>query len=161
MRFGVRAPMLSGLGLIAAGLALFASAPASGGGYLSHVFPVAVLIGTGSGLCFPALMALAMSSATPQDAGLASGLVNATAQVGGALGLAVLATVSASRTNALLAQHRPAAVALTDGYHLAFWIACALVIAAAAVAATVLRPEAALAQSPQPAPELVPACPRG
>jgi len=143
MRFGARTPMLAGLGLIAAGLALFASAPASGGGYLSHVFPVAVLIGTGAGLCFPALMALAMSSATPQDAGLASGLVNATAQVGGALGLAVLATVSASRTNALLAQHRPAAVALTDGYHLAFWIACGLVVAAAAVAATVLRPQPA------------------
>src|SRR5580693_8528640 len=98
MRFGARTPMLAGLALIAAGLALFASAPASGGGYLSHVFPVAVLTGTGAGLCFPALMALAMSSATPQDAGLASGLVNATAQVGGALGLAVLATVSASRT---------------------------------------------------------------
>jgi EmrB/QacA subfamily drug resistance transporter len=147
MRFGARTPMLAGLGLIAAGLALFASAPVSGGGYLTHVFPVAVLAGTGAGLCFPALMALAMSSATPQDAGLASGLVNATAQVGGALGLAVLATVSASRTSALLARHRPAAVALTDGYHLAFWIACGLVVAAAAVAATVLRSPAAGASS--------------
>jgi len=144
MRFGARTPMLAGLGLIAAALALFASAPASGGGYLSHIFPVAVLAGTGAGLCFPALMALAMSSATPQDAGLASGLVNATAQVGGALGLAVLATVSASRTSALLAQHRPAAVALTSGYHLAFWIACGLVVAAAAVAATVLRSQPAV-----------------
>ena len=57
-----------------------------------------LLLGIGAGLCFPALMALAMSGATPQDAGLASGLVNTTAQVGGALGLAVLATVSASRT---------------------------------------------------------------
>jgi hypothetical protein len=85
-------------------------------------------------------MTLAMSSATPQDAGLASGLVNTTAQVGGAIGLAVLATVSASRTSALLAQHRPAAVALTEGYHLAFWIAFGMVIAAIAVAATVLRP---------------------
>ena len=161
MRFGARTPMIAGLGLIAAGLALFASAPTSGGGYLSHVFPVAVLAGTGAGLCFPALMALAMSSATPQDAGLASGLVNATAQIGGALGLAVLATVSASRTSALLAQHRPAAVALTNGYHLAFWIACGLVVAAAAVAATVLRSQPVLAQSPEPVPELVPACPRG
>src|SRR5580693_8311876 len=143
-------------------LALFAVTPAAGT-YLSYVFPVTLLIGTGAGLCFPALMTLAMSSATPQDAGLASGLVNATAQVGGALGLAVLATVSASRTSALLAQHRPAAVALTDGYHLAFWIACGLVVAAAAVAATMLRSQPALAQSPeaQPAPELIPACPRG
>ena len=85
-------------------------------------------------------MTLAMSSATPQDAGLASGLVNTTAQVGGALGLAVLATVSASRTNALMAHGRPVAAALTDGYHLAFWIAFGLVVAAIAVAATVLRP---------------------
>jgi EmrB/QacA subfamily drug resistance transporter len=159
MRFGIRTTMLPGLGLIAAGLALFALAPASGGGYLSHIFPVTLLVGTGAGLCFPALMTLAMSSATPQDAGLASGLVNTTAQIGGALGLAVLATVSASRSSTLIAQHRPAAVAVTDGYHLAFWIACGLVVAAAGVAAVMLRPQPALRPSPQPAPELVLACP--
>ena len=157
MRFGARATMLPGLGLIAAGLALFAMAPAAGGGYLSHIFPVTLLAGAGAGLCFPALMTLAMSSATPQDAGLASGLVNTTAQIGGALGLAVLATVSASRTSTLIAQHRPAAVALTDGYHLAFWIACGLVAAAAGVAAAVLRPEPARPSSPQPVCELIPA----
>jgi hypothetical protein len=99
-----------------------------------------------------------MSSATPQDAGLASGLVNTTAQIGGALGLAVLATVSASRTNALIAQHRPTAVALTEGYHLAFWIAFGLVVAAAAVAAALLRPQRAAATAePEQARELVPA----
>jgi EmrB/QacA subfamily drug resistance transporter len=157
MRFGARTTMFSGLGLIASGLALFALAPASGGGYLSHIFPVALLTGAGAGLCFPALMALAMSSATPQDAGLASGLVNTTGQIGGALGLAVLATVSASRSSTLIAQHRPAAVALTDGYHLAFWIACGLVVAAAAIAAAVLRPQPTLPPSPQPVPELIPA----
>jgi predicted MFS family arabinose efflux permease len=158
LRFSARTTMLSGLGLIAAGLALFASAPAGGGGYLSHIFPVAVLAGTGAGLCFPALMALAMSSATPQDAGLASGLVNTTAQMGGAVGLAVLATVSASRSNTLIAQHRPAAVALTDGYHLAFWIACGLVVTAAGIAAIMLRQQSTLAPPPQPLPELVAAC---
>jgi EmrB/QacA subfamily drug resistance transporter len=158
MRFGARTLLFPGLGLIAAGLALFALAPAHGAGYLVHVFPVTVLIGTGAGLCFPALMTLAMSSATPQDAGLASGLVNTTAQIGGALGLAVLATVSASRTNALIAQHRPTAVALTEGYHLAFWIAFGLVVAAAAVAAALLRPQRTAATAgPQPARELVPA----
>jgi EmrB/QacA subfamily drug resistance transporter len=162
LRFGARPTMLTGLGLIAAALALFALAPASGGGYLSHIFPAAVLAGTGAGLCFPALMTLAMSSATEQDAGLASGLVNTTGQIGGALGLAVLATVSASRTSTLLAQHRPTAVALTDGYHLAFWIACGLVVAAAGVVAVLLRPQTAqpsLSLSPasapaEPAPEL-------
>src|ERR1700731_1465705 len=150
LRFGARATMLTGLGLIAAGLALFALAPASGGGYLTHIFPVALLAGTGAGLCFPALMTLAMSSATPQDAGLASGLVNTTAQIGGAVGLAVLATVSASRTNALIAHGRPVAAGLIDGYHLAFWIAFGLVVAAMAVAATVLRPQR---PSTVPAPE--------
>ena len=153
-RFGARATMFPGLGLIAAGLALFAMVPA-GGSYLVHIFPATVLIGTGAGLCFPAVMALAMSSATPQDAGIASGLVNSTAQVGGALGLAVLATLSASRSNTLIAQHHPTAAALTDGYHLAFWIACGLVIAAAALAAAILRPQRTRHPAPQPARELV------
>ncbi len=150
MRFGARALMFGGLALIAAGLALFALAPAHGGGYLAYVFPVTVAIGAGAGLCFPALMTLAMSGATPQDAGLASGLVNTTAQIGGALGLAVLATVSAARTNALTAQHQPTAVALTEGYHLAFWIAFGLVVAAAAAAAVLLRPAPAAAPEPEP-----------
>jgi MFS family permease len=154
LRFGARPVMLTGLGLIAAGLALFAVAPASGGAYLPHIFPVALLIGTGSGLCFPALMTLAMSGATDQDAGLASGLVNTTGQIGGALGLAVLATVSAARTSALAAQHRTAAVALTGGYHLAFWIACGLVVAAAAVTVVMLRPAPAAAQPAEASPEL-------
>src|SRR6202034_3063721 len=108
MRFGAWRLLFPGLGLIAAGLALFALVPAHGA-YLAGIFPVTLLIGTGAGLCFPALMTLAMSSATPQDAGLASGLVNTTAQIGGALGLAVLATVSATRTSTLIAQHHPAA----------------------------------------------------
>ena len=148
--------MFPGLVLIAVGLALFALAPA-GGGYLSHVFPVALLVGGGAGLCFPALMTLAMSSSTPEDAGLASGLVNTTGQVGGALGLSVLATVSASRSNALIAQHHAATVALTDGYHLALWIACGLVVAAIGVAAVVLRPQPAPQSARKPAHELVPA----
>jgi EmrB/QacA subfamily drug resistance transporter len=156
MRFGARTTMLPGLSLIAAALALFAIAPA-GGGYLGHIFPAAVLAGTGAGLSFPALMALAMSSATPQDAGLASGLVNTTAQVGGALGLAVLATASASRSRTLIALHHPAAAALTGGYHLAFWIACGLVVTAAGIAVAMLHQQPALPPSPQPVPELVPA----
>jgi EmrB/QacA subfamily drug resistance transporter len=149
MRFGARRLLLPGLGLIAAGLALFAMAPVHGG-FASHILPVTVLVGTGAGLCFPALMTLAMSGATQQDAGLASGLVNTTAQIGGALGLAVLATVSSSRSNALIARGRPVAVALTDGYHLAFWIAFGLVAAAMVVAATMLRPEPTAAPSPEP-----------
>lgn len=96
-------------------------------------------MGTGAGLAFPALMTVAMTGATPAGAGLASGLINTTAQVGGALGLAVLATVSAGRTSTLAARGQSLPSALTGGYHLAFWIAAGLVAAAIAIAAGTLR----------------------
>ncbi len=140
MRFGGRTMVLAGLLLFMSGLALFTRAPVDGV-YLTDVLPTMILLGAGAGLCFPALMTLAMSGATPSDAGLASGLINTTAQVGGALGLAVLATLSTSRTEELVADGGSTAAALTSGYHLAFWIAAALVAAAILVAVTVLQPE--------------------
>ncbi len=140
MRFGARKTMFSGLTLFMAGLAQFARAPVDGD-YMLHVFPVMVLLGIGAGLCFPALMTLAMSGATPGDAGLASGLINTTAQVGGALGLAVLATLSASRSEELIGNGESTAAALTGGYHLAFGIGAALVAVAIAVAVMMLEPE--------------------
>jgi EmrB/QacA subfamily drug resistance transporter len=140
MRFGARTMVLVGLAFFMAGLALFTRAPVDGY-YVSHVLPVMVLLGTGAGLCFPALMTLAMSGATPIEAGLASGLINTTAQVGGALGLAVLATLSASRSNELMEDGESTAAALTSGYHLAFGIGATLVVAAIAVAAIVLKSE--------------------
>jgi MFS family permease len=105
---------------------------------VADVMPAMALLGIGAGLAFPALMTVAMTGATPEDAGLASGLVNTTAQVGGALGLAVLATLSASHTHALSRAGDSTQAALTGGYHLAFWIAAALVACAIAVAATAL-----------------------
>ena len=122
MRFGARNTLLPGLVLIAAGLALFSRAPVTGS-YASNVLPVMILFGIGIGVCFPALMTLAMSGATERDAGLASGLVNTTAQVGGALGLAVLATLSSTRTEHLISTGKSTAAALVGGYHLAFLIA--------------------------------------
>lgn len=159
-RFGARTLQFPGLGLIAVSLALFTRTPVDGT-YLVDVLPVMVLLGLGVGVCFPGLMTIAMSGATPQDAGLASGLVNTSAQVGGAIGLAVLATLSASRTETLTGAGEPQAEALLAGYHLAFWIAAALVVAAIAVAAFVVRPEAEAAEALQhedaPAPGAEPA----
>jgi EmrB/QacA subfamily drug resistance transporter len=140
MRFGARRLLFPGLGLVAAGLILFTRAPVDAN-YVVDVLPVLILMGFGIGICFPALMTIAMSGATRADAGLASGLVNTTAQVGGALGLAVLATLSTSRSDSLEAAGHSTASALTSGYHLAFWIAAGLVLGAIAVAALVIQPE--------------------
>jgi EmrB/QacA subfamily drug resistance transporter len=140
MRFGARRLLFPGLGLVVAGLLLFTRAPVDAS-YVLDVLPVLILMGFGIGICFPALMTIAMSGATRADAGLASGLVNTTAQVGGALGLAVLATLSTSRSDSLEAAGHSTASALTSGYHLAFWIAAGLVVAAIAVAAVVIQPE--------------------
>jgi EmrB/QacA subfamily drug resistance transporter len=140
MRFGARTTLIPGMVLVATGLALFARAPVDGS-YVRDVLPVMVMLGFGIGACVPALMTIAMSGATREDAGLASGLVNTTAQVGGALGLAVLATVSASRSDNLLASGSATASALTSGYHLAFLIGAGLVVAAIIVAVTVIKPD--------------------
>jgi MFS family permease len=137
MRFGPKATLLPSLVLIAGALVLFARAPVNGD-YLTDVLPVMVLLGVGAGLSFPSLMTLAMSGATRDDAGLASGLVNTTLQVGGAIGLAILATLATTRTDHLLSEGGTTASALTGGYHLAFMIAAGLVAVAIAVAITVL-----------------------
>jgi fucose permease len=150
MRFGARATLLPGLAFIAAGMLLFARVPVDGS-YVVDVLPVMFLLGAGAGLSFPALMTLAMSGATPSDAGLASGLVNTTLQVGGALGLAILATLSSTRTENLLGEGESAASALTSGYHLAFLVGGGLVLVAIAVALTVLQPEGRAAEEVGPA----------
>jgi EmrB/QacA subfamily drug resistance transporter len=140
MRFGARTMLRPGLILIAAGIALFARAPV-GGSYVTDILPVMLLFGVGIGVSFPSLMTLAMSGATKEDAGLASGLVNTSAQVGGALGLAVLATLSATRSDNLIADGHSTVSALTSGYHLAFLIGAGLVVVALGVVLTVLQPE--------------------
>jgi EmrB/QacA subfamily drug resistance transporter len=144
MALGARRALLAGLTLVLAGLVVFALAPVHAD-YATQVAPSMLLLGLGAGTAFPALMNLAMSGATPQDAGLASGLVNTTAQVGGALGLAVLATLSTSRSSTLKASGHPMASALTSGYHLAFWVAAALVGCALVVVLAVVEPGRATA----------------
>jgi EmrB/QacA subfamily drug resistance transporter len=155
MRFGARTMLFPGFVLIMAGLLLFTQAPVDGD-YVRHVLPVMVLLGAGIGTSFPALMTVGMSGATRNDAGLASGLVNTSLQVGGALGLAVLATLSATRSDSLRESGQATAQALTSGYHLAFLIGAGLVLAAIVVAVVVLQPvhkaaEAVEAEEAEPA----------
>jgi EmrB/QacA subfamily drug resistance transporter len=138
-RFGERAVLIPSLLSISAGLGLLARVPADGH-YVADVLPALLLLGAGGGLAFPALVGLAMSGATATNAGLASGLVNTTQQIGGALGLAVLATLAGARTDAALADGASSAAALTAGYDAGFALAAVLVVAAAALAAVVLRP---------------------
>jgi EmrB/QacA subfamily drug resistance transporter len=138
MRFGPRNVLIFGLTFLIAAMLLMARTPVDGD-YWVDLFPVMLLFGVGAGVSFPALMMLAMSGATPSDAGLASGLVNTTAQVGGAIGLAVLATVSAERTQSLLADGDSQAAALTGGFHVAYLIGAALAFVGIAAAVFVLR----------------------
>jgi EmrB/QacA subfamily drug resistance transporter len=141
-RFGARATPPPGLALIAAGLALFARVPVHAA-YWADVFPSMLLLGVGAGLTFPSLMTLAMSGATERDSGLASGVVNMALQVGGALGLAILATLSATRTHHLIESGSSPASALTGGLHLVLLVGVGLVVAAFAIAVVVLRSETA------------------
>jgi EmrB/QacA subfamily drug resistance transporter len=138
MGIGAKATLIAGLGFAAAGLLLFSRAPVDAS-YWVDIAPVQLLLGAGAGLSFPALMTLAMSGATPSDAGLASGLVNTTVQVGGAVGLAVLATLATSRTEGLRADGESVAAALNGGYHLAYLVGAALVVVGLLVAVVVLR----------------------
>jgi len=138
MGVGPRRALVAGLICACGGLLLFARAPV-GGDYVTDVLPVMLLLGFGAGLSFPSLMTLAMSGVSPTDSGLASGLVNTTVQVGGAIGLAVLATVASEHTNALRASGHSAAAALTSGYQLAYLIGAALVGVAILVALLVIR----------------------
>jgi MFS family permease len=138
MRFGPRRTLIAGLILIGAGLLLFARTPVDGS-FASDILPPMILAGFGIGTSFPSLMTLAMSGATREDSGLASGLVNTSAQVGGAVGLAVLATMATQRTDGLLADGVANAAALNSGFHLAYLVGAALVGIALVVAVTVLR----------------------
>jgi EmrB/QacA subfamily drug resistance transporter len=145
MGIGARSALVAGLVASAAGLVLFTRAPVDAG-WVEHLLPVMLLLGTGAGLAFPALMTLAMSGATESDSGLASGLVNTTTQVGGAIGLAVLATLATERSEGLLADGESHAAALNSGYHLAYLVGAVLVAIAIAVALVVVRTEAPAAR---------------
>jgi EmrB/QacA subfamily drug resistance transporter len=139
MRFGIRLPLAVGLSLAAVGLALFARAPVDGS-FVADVLPSMILLGLGAGMAFNPVLLAAMGDVDPTEAGLASGIVNTAFMMGGALGLAVLASLAASRTDTLLAAGDTQLESLAGGYHLAFLVGALFAATAAAVGAALLRP---------------------
>ncbi|MBR8300025.1 DHA2 family efflux MFS transporter permease subunit [Burkholderia dolosa] len=137
MRFGIRGPIAAGLLIAACGLALFSRAPLDGS-FVWHVLPGMTLLGIGAGVAFNPVLLAAMSDVDPADSGLASGIVNTAFMMGGALGLAVLASLAAARTDALAAAQAAPVDALNGGYHVAFAFG-AVFAAAAALIAVALR----------------------
>ena len=153
MRFGIRWPLVTGMLFFAAGLALFARAPA-GGSYVTNVLPGMILLGFGGAISFNPLFLASMSGVEPAESGLASGVVNTAQMMGGAVGLAVLVSLAASRTDSLEAAGNSAVSALNGGYHLAFALAAVFALAAAGVAFALIRaamPAMAHGEAPEPA----------
>jgi len=138
MRFGIRVPLAAGLALTAAGLALFALSPVDGS-FALHVLPGMTLLGIGCGMAMNPVLLAAMSDVPQSESGLASGVVNTAFMMGGALGLAVLASLAAARTDGLLALGVDSLGALNAGYHIAFAIGAAFAAAAALLSAVLLR----------------------
>jgi len=138
MRFGIRLPLAMGLLMAAVGLALLARAPVAGN-FVTDVLPAMILLGLGAGMAFNPVLLAAMNDVAPEEAGLASGIVNTSFMMGGALGLAVLASLAASRTQGLLAFGNDRLAALNSGYHIAFLIAALFAALASALGVVFLR----------------------
>src|SRR5262249_56469268 len=145
MRFGIKLPLAAGLVLAAVGLALFARAPVDGS-FATDVLPGMILLGFGCGMAFNPVLLAAMSDVAPTESGLASGVVNTSFMMGGALGLAVLASLAAARTERLLASGAEPLVALNGGYHGSFAIGSVFAAGAALLGAVLLRTRQAAVQ---------------
>jgi EmrB/QacA subfamily drug resistance transporter len=141
MRFGIRAPLVAGLALMTVALFLLARTPVAGD-WATDILPATLAAGLGAGIAFNPLLLAAMSGVAPEQAGLASGVVNTSFMMGGAVGLAVLASLADSRTERLLSSGDGTAAALNGGYHVAFLVGAVFIVAAATVGATILRVEA-------------------
>src|SRR5215211_278021 len=151
MRFGVRPTLVAGMTLVALGLALFARAPVDGS-FVTDVLPSMVVLGIGVGTALNPVLLAAMSDVPHEQSGLASGVVNTAFMMGGALGLAVLASLAAARTNSLLDSGEGALHALTGGYHLAFFVGALFALAAAVTGGLLLRERGVPAHAEEPVP---------
>ena len=149
MRYGIKRPLAVGLLMAATGLLLFARAPVHGH-FLVDILPGMLLIGLGAGIAFNPVLLAAMSDVGPEESGLASGVVNTAFMMGGALGLAVLASVAASRTSTLTDSGEGHLAALTGGYHLAFLVGSLFAISAVVTGLTFFRVSTATAGAHEP-----------
>jgi predicted MFS family arabinose efflux permease len=151
MRYGTRLPIGVGMALVALGLLLFARAPVDGS-FWRDVLPTMVVLGIGVGMAMNPVLIAAMSDVEPSESGLASGIVNTAFMMGGALGLAVLASLAAWRTGSVEAASQ--AAALNSGYHLAFMVGAVFAGLASLLAVVLLRersPHPHLESEPAPA----------
>jgi MFS family permease len=153
-RFSPKALVVTGLAMITAGLLAFIPVPVHGQ-FTSNVLPTMILNGTGFGLMVTPTSLIAMSEVAPSESGLASGLVNVAVQVGASIGIAVLATVSTTRTRQLLGDHVSVPVALTDGYRVAMVVAAGCTAASLVAAIVLLRPRRAKSDAGAAPPALV------
>jgi predicted MFS family arabinose efflux permease len=141
MRYGIKTPLLAGLGLMTLALVLLARTPVDGN-WAIDILPATIALGVGAGIAFNPILLAAMSGVEPEQAGLASGVVNTSFMMGGAVGLAILASLAASRSDSRLASGDGSFLALNSGYHLAFLVGAVFIVAAAAVGAALLHVEA-------------------
>ena len=141
MRYGIKPPLLTGLSLMVLALLLLARTPVDGN-WAIDILPATIAIGIGAGIAFNPILLAAMSGVAPDQAGLASGVVNTAFMMGGAVGLAILASLADSRHGSLIEAGHDSLTALNGGYHLAFIVGAAFLIGASVVAATLLRVEA-------------------
>jgi EmrB/QacA subfamily drug resistance transporter len=158
MRYGIKRPLATGLMLAAIGLALFARAPVHGS-FVRDVLPSMILLGIGAGIAFNPLLLAAMSDVAPEESGLASGIVNTSFMMGGALGLAVLASIAARRTDSLASGGHDHLAALTGGYHAAFLVGAIFAAVAGGLGVALFRTSPATAPmhgGAKPVPELEP-----
>jgi MFS family permease len=151
MRFGIKPPLVTGLGLMSLSLLLFARTPVSGS-IAMDVLPATLAVGLGAGIAFNPILLAAMSGVAPQEAGLASGVVNTSFMMGGALGLAIMASLADSRSDTLLDAGDSSQAALNGGYHLAFLVGAIFTVTAGVLAAVLLKPASAPAHGYEPEP---------
>jgi predicted MFS family arabinose efflux permease len=149
MKFGLRGPLVTGLLIAASGLLLFARAPVDGNVWID-VIPAMALLGFGAGIAFNPLLLAAMNDVPPTESGIASGMVNTSFMMGGALGLAVLASIAAAYTQGATKLGAAAAEALNSGYHVAFGAGAGFAILAALIAAASFRKQPGSAPVPAP-----------